>query len=242
MERDWLAERLEAGVSIEAIAREVGRHPSTVSYWARKHGLTSSHAARHAARGADRARAARRDRRLRLSIRDMADVFERSPSTIRHWLAKHGIDASGVGPPRRPAPRRRQRRPRTPDLPCPTHGVTRHVLRADGGYRCARCRSRASRARGAAACKRSSSTRPAAAARMCGYRPRASPRCSSITSTPAQRVRHQSRGRRRALCRSARDGGRASASSSARTATLRSRPELADVPLRSDDDGQCCLR
>jgi transposase-like protein len=51
MEREWLAERLEAGVSIEAIAREVGRHPSTVSYWARKHGLTSSHAARHAARG-----------------------------------------------------------------------------------------------------------------------------------------------------------------------------------------------
>ena len=52
MEREWLAERLETGVSIEAIARgEVDRDPSTVSYWVRKHGLTSSHAQRHAARG-----------------------------------------------------------------------------------------------------------------------------------------------------------------------------------------------
>ena len=51
VERGWLAERLEAGASIEAIAREVGRDPSTVSYWVRKHGLTSSHAERHAARG-----------------------------------------------------------------------------------------------------------------------------------------------------------------------------------------------
>ena len=80
MEREWLAERLEAGASIEAIAREVGRDPSTVSYWVRKHGLTSSHAERHAARGPI-------DRELLteivacdLSVRDIADVFERSPT------------------------------------------------------------------------------------------------------------------------------------------------------------------
>jgi hypothetical protein len=29
----------------------------------------------------------------------------------------------------------------TPDLPCPAHGMTRHVPRADGSFRCARCRS-----------------------------------------------------------------------------------------------------
>jgi IS30 family transposase len=32
MERDWLEAQLEAGRSIESIAREVGKHPSTVAY------------------------------------------------------------------------------------------------------------------------------------------------------------------------------------------------------------------
>jgi hypothetical protein len=29
----------------------------------------------------------------------------------------------------------------TPQLPCPKHGLARHVPRADGSFRCARCRS-----------------------------------------------------------------------------------------------------
>ena len=56
MDRDWLAGRLEAGDSIEAIAREVGRHPSTVAYWVNRHGLVSQYAPRHASRGAFHAR------------------------------------------------------------------------------------------------------------------------------------------------------------------------------------------
>ena len=45
------AAELKQGRSIEAIAREVGRDPSTVAYWANKHGLVSTHAARHKPRG-----------------------------------------------------------------------------------------------------------------------------------------------------------------------------------------------
>ena len=52
MDRDWLEAQLTAGRSIESIAREVGKHPSTVGYWVQKHGLTSqSRRAKHAARG-----------------------------------------------------------------------------------------------------------------------------------------------------------------------------------------------
>ena len=51
MEREWLERELAAGRSIEAIAREVRRDPSTVAYWVNKHGLTSQHAPKHAARG-----------------------------------------------------------------------------------------------------------------------------------------------------------------------------------------------
>ena len=51
MERDWLEAKLAEGRSIESIAKEVGKHPSTVAYWVRKYGLRSTHAAKHAARG-----------------------------------------------------------------------------------------------------------------------------------------------------------------------------------------------
>ena len=51
MDADWLASQLTAGRSIESIASEVGRSPSTVAYWVKKHGLASQHASKHAARG-----------------------------------------------------------------------------------------------------------------------------------------------------------------------------------------------
>ena len=53
MDAHWLASQLGSGRSIESIAREVGRSPSAVAYWVTKHGLTSAHAPRHAARGGD---------------------------------------------------------------------------------------------------------------------------------------------------------------------------------------------
>jgi transposase-like protein len=138
MERDWLADRLEAGASIEAIARETGRDPSTVSYWARKHALTSAHAERHAARGPIDAHLLAEIVACELSIRDMAEIFGRSPTTLRHWLRKHGLETARM---------RRERLGKAAlaagvaeaELPCPRHGPARHVRR-DGGFRCARCR------------------------------------------------------------------------------------------------------
>jgi hypothetical protein len=116
------------------------RHPSTVAYWARKHGLTSSHALRHTARGPI-------DRELlseivacRLSIRDIAELLERSPTTIRHWLSKHQIQPRG--PYRSPA-RNVAASVEAGEsiLQCPIHGAVRHVPRADGTFRCSQCRS-----------------------------------------------------------------------------------------------------
>lgn len=139
MDKAWLTSQLSSGRSIGSVAREAGRHPSTVAYWAKKHGLTSSHASRHAARGTI-------DRDLLamivacgLSVRDMADVMERSPTTVRHWLRRHGLETNRMT---------RERLGRdalaagvaVAELPCPRHGLTRHVRR-QGGFRCARCRS-----------------------------------------------------------------------------------------------------
>lgn len=139
MEREWLAQRLEAGASIGAIAREVRRDPSTVSYWVRKHGLTSSHAERHAARGPIERELLTEIVACELSIRDMAEVLGRSPASLRHWLRKHGLESARGS-------RLRVRRTglpadAAPDLTmCPEHGPTPFVLDRDGYQRCRKCR------------------------------------------------------------------------------------------------------
>jgi IS30 family transposase len=51
MDRADLQGCVDRGLSFEAIARLTGRDPSTVAYWARKHGIESPYAQRHAARG-----------------------------------------------------------------------------------------------------------------------------------------------------------------------------------------------
>jgi transposase len=139
VDKDWLEAQLAAGHSYEAIATQVGRHPSTVSYWARKHGLTSSHADRHAARGEIERELLAEIVACELSIRDVADVLDRSTASVRHWLSRHGLQTARAD---------RLRVSRTPLLVdaaaelrmCPEHGPTPFVVDRDGYRRCRRCR------------------------------------------------------------------------------------------------------
>jgi transposase-like protein len=125
-------------MAIEAIAREVGRDPSTVSYWVRKHGLMSAHAERHAARGPIERELLAEIVACELSIRDIADVLERSPASVRHWLRRHGLETA------RGSRLRGSRTPLPADLGpdlrmCPDHGPTPFVLDRDGYLRCRKC-------------------------------------------------------------------------------------------------------
>jgi transposase len=91
MKREWLRAQLQAGRSIESIAREVGRSASTVAYWANKYGLTSQHATKHRAKGTierGRLETLVEDGR---SVRQIADELGVSAATIRHWLRKYGL-------------------------------------------------------------------------------------------------------------------------------------------------------
>lgn len=108
------------GRSIEAIARETGRSPSTVAYWVNKHGLTSEHAPRHRARGGltrEQLEPLVEDGR---SIREIAAALEVSAGTVRHWLRKHALRTR----PLRYSPRG-EAKPATLVRECALHGWTR---------------------------------------------------------------------------------------------------------------------
>jgi transposase-like protein len=137
MEAEWLAAQLEAGRSIESIARETGRAPSTVAYWINKHGLASQHAPRHRAKGSltrEQLETLVQDGR---SIREIAAALDRSATAVRHWLAKYGLKT---------APSRYARETTATSLvrECGRHGWTRFVrMGRDGHFRCARCNTEA---------------------------------------------------------------------------------------------------
>jgi hypothetical protein len=142
MDRAWLHEQLTAGRSIESLAREVGRDPSTFAYWVAKYGLASMHAPKHAARGGI-ARATLVELLAEgLSLRAMATRLDVSYTTVRHWMKKHGLST----------PRGRRladtEAARTAGLAeargtCPVHGEVALIRRGVDGFRCPFCRREA---------------------------------------------------------------------------------------------------
>ena len=128
---------LAGGLSLEEIGRRTSHHPSTVGYWARKHGLDVPLAGRHRAKGGiERERLSQMVARG-LTTRAIAEEVGLSPSTVRHWLRRYGM---------------RTQRGRTGWTAaagerflddCRRHGRTTFVARTDGQRRCLRCRSEA---------------------------------------------------------------------------------------------------
>jgi transposase-like protein len=134
MDRPWLAAQLESGRSIEAIAAEVGRHPSTVAYWVNKHGLVSGFTARHAPK-----RPVTREELQTLvddglTLQQLGERLGVGSAAVRHWLRKFGMRtararAESLG---EPGAREVLRS-------CRNHGFTVFVISARGDrYRCKR--------------------------------------------------------------------------------------------------------
>jgi transposase-like protein len=143
MEKEWLETQLAAGRSIESIAREVGKHPSTVGYWVKKHGLASMHAERHAAKGAPGRDVVAALVEEGLTLQQLAERLGVGATTVWHWLRRYGLTtvrarAATVG----------DEGHRMVIRECRRHGYTAWVRSGTGGrYRCKRCRSEAVTAR-----------------------------------------------------------------------------------------------
>jgi Homeodomain-like domain/Helix-turn-helix domain len=135
----WIAE----GLSLEEMGRCVERHPSTVSYWLRKHGLEAVGADVHSARGAlDRDELAMY-LRAGFTIRDIAEAADRSTTTVRHWLRRYGLQTYRSEL-RAASNAARADGLNRPTLRCDKHGPTLFGQRGDDpAYRCLRCRSEA---------------------------------------------------------------------------------------------------
>ena len=133
MDRSWLEAQLAAGRSVESLARELGRAPSTVAYWAAKHGLRSQHAERHAPRGGIEREVLAELVEQGRSTRAIAARLGCSQATVLHWLARYGLrtDRAAPVPPDARAVERR----------CPRHGRTQFVrYGSQDALRCERCR------------------------------------------------------------------------------------------------------
>jgi DNA-binding CsgD family transcriptional regulator len=135
VDRDSLAREFARGKSLERIGREAGVHPSTVGYWASKHGLRPPGAERFSARGAPDPALLERLAREGLSLREIAEALDRSIATVRHWLRRWKIERDDC----------RRKPPLPPDAPrevqmtCRRHGATSFRLDLRGTYRCKRC-------------------------------------------------------------------------------------------------------
>ena len=146
MERRFLEEQLVAGRSLEQIGRLVGRHPSTVAYWLKKHGLTAANRAKHAPRGTvDRHELARLVA-LGLTGAELAERLAVSGSTVNYWLRKLELRTSrGTARVRTAAARRLG--VDALDGKCAKHGHVKFRLSSRGTYRCRQCASDAVAAR-----------------------------------------------------------------------------------------------
>jgi len=141
MDAGILEAYLRDGLSLEKIGEITGRHPSTVGYWVKQHGLAAVHRDRHAPKGGVDEETLVALVEAGNTTRQIAERLGFSQSTVRHWLHRYGLrtlrarrkDAHGergIDVPRR-------------TLRCSRHGDSEFWLDNRGIYRCLRCRSEA---------------------------------------------------------------------------------------------------
>lgn len=142
MDKEFLEECLAKGMSLDAIGTAVGRHPSTVSYWLKKHGLVAAGQARHAPKGNVDLERLRELLDEGVSIRSIAEKLGAGYSTVRYWIRRLDLETDRMVR-RREGAVAKKAGLRKAYLRCPQHGHTLFFARPEGGFRCARCNTAA---------------------------------------------------------------------------------------------------
>jgi transposase len=140
MERDFLEEQLAAGRSLEQIGRLVGKDPSTVGYWVKKHRLTAAHRDKHAPKGGLSREELEAAIACGASIRGIATDCAVSEGTVKHWLRKYGLETSRAARMRASEAAHRTEK-EVVEIRCMHHGLAPHILEGRGSFRCTKCRA-----------------------------------------------------------------------------------------------------
>src|SRR5919202_1935634 len=127
MHRAFLEQQLAAGRSLGRIGALVGKHPSTVGYWVKKHGLTAAHRERHVAKGGLSKQTLERQVAGGASVREIAIEHGVADATVRHWLRQFGLQTQRAARMRASRAAHRSEK-EVVDLECSHHGVAPHVL------------------------------------------------------------------------------------------------------------------
>jgi transposase len=167
MERDLLEGYLAEGLSLEQISKRVGKHPSTVGYWVRKHGFEPAGSAKFAPRGGLTREQLDPLIAGGMSCGEIAAQFGLNRSTVQYWLKKHGLQTER-GRRRLHSQRARAAGQSTVEMDCRHHGRTTFWLEGRGYYRCLKCRWEAV-ARRRRKVKTILVTEAGGACRLCGY-------------------------------------------------------------------------
>jgi transposase len=102
MEKALLERYMAEGLSLERIGAVVDRHPTTVAYWLKKHGLVAVNRAKYAPRGGIPRNDLEHLVAEGLSLREIAGQLGVSISTVRHWLTRYGLRTLTRAGPDRP--------------------------------------------------------------------------------------------------------------------------------------------
>jgi transposase len=142
MDRALLEQMLAEGLSLAEVGRRLNRHESTVSYWVDRFGLRPNGRARHAARGALGKNQLEPLVEAGMSTSEIAASVNRSQTSVRDWLRKHGLRTrrSAGSRPREATVAARAQGLSEVILPCPRHGQASHVRDSRGYFRCRTCR------------------------------------------------------------------------------------------------------
>lgn len=143
MTKEELEGYLAEGSSLTQIGSRVGLEKTTVSYHLKRHGLKPVNHGRAANRGGLSEETLLELIREELTLAEMARRLDRSVSTVRYWLKKHGHWPLAAGRRRSAARRAREQGLKRVELECIHHGLTEFILEKGGRYRCLQCRRRA---------------------------------------------------------------------------------------------------
>lgn len=139
MDREQLTQWLDDGLSLEQIGTSVGRHPSTVAYWLKKHGLVANGHDKYSPKGALPRAELETLVEAGETLAVIAAEFGVSIRTIRYWIERYEL--------LRPQSIRQteveravEEGRRTLFRDCRRHGWTVFVIENRGYARCRRCR------------------------------------------------------------------------------------------------------